>query len=84
MIIGPKYKPYCLAYNQQPPSVMIEGRPDTVPKTRAGVEEFMLGEDLEQPSAYCKNPSIVYHTTLEEALASLGGVEALLFMYAKV
>ena len=38
----------------------------------------------EQPAAYDGGLSVVHHTTLEGALANLGGCHLLLYMYAKV
>lgn len=70
-VIGPKYKPFSLAYRNPPP-----------PK-RTRTEEYNCNMD-EQSVAFDRELVTVSHTSLEQALSSVGGVNLLLYMFAKV
>ena len=74
MVIGPRYKPFCLIYDHVTSSAR---RPASLGS------EYMCTTQ-QRPVAFDRELFTVAHYSLEDSLHCLGGINLLLYMFARV
>ena len=73
MVIGPRYKPFSLSYDH----------PTSRSKSVSASGDYTCITE-QRPVAFDRELRIVTHDSLEDALHCLGGVNLLLYMFARV
>ena len=73
MVIGPRYKPFSLSYDH----------PTSRSKSVSASGDYTCITE-QRPVAFDRELHIVTHDSLEDALHCLGGVNLLLYMFARV